>query len=94
MSFQYELIVTCAIAALAIMHIINLQRRIMDMRKRQRALRKSLDVPRNSTAKPSSGADGSPDLGLDSNDRRYSNFILALLILMLIWMGYRIWMEI
>lgn len=90
MAWDFELALFCGIAALAIMRIMDLRRRV----RRVRELRSIAQRPADSNRDPESA----PNLksGDPANDTRWraSDWaIVALLVLALLWFAWRIWME-
>jgi len=89
---DYELAISCALAALAILRIIDLRRKWLRVRKQLRSIENPVDAPRES-AEPSQASPRSPhELGNESAGLFSDRLIVFLLILAVLWFGGRIWM--
>ena len=93
MSLEYELIVTCAIAALAIMFVFRQRRRIRALRDRHQSHPTTPDRSADETINSLTEGDGSDDASQSAADRQYYRIIVTILVLALIWFGYRIWTD-
>lgn len=93
MQFDYELITVCAIAALAIMLIIDQRRKIVASRKRHRLMQDVLQGRIDPASLRAQADSQPPDPRKVKADRRYYYFVMTLLILVLLWSTYRIWTE-
>lgn len=93
MLLDYELAVSCALAALAILRIIHLRRKWLRVREQRRSIGNAVDASRDPTATKQTGARSSQDLGDENVGQAYDRLIVVLLILALLWFGGRIWLE-
>ena len=94
MFLDYELAISCALAALVILHIIHLRRKWLRVREQRRSIGNAVDTSRDPTWINQAGARHSQDVGNQSSGRSYDRVIVILLVLALLWFGGRIWMEI
>ncbi len=93
MLLDYELAISCALAALAILHLIDLRRKGLKVRQQQRSNENAVGASRDPTITNQAGAPSSQGPGNDSLGHWYHQLIVVLLILALIWFGGRIWVE-
>ena len=93
MLLDYELVISCALAAVAILRIIDQRRRMLRLRERLRSVRTGMEPSHDAAATKQGGARASQDL----HDERMGHFgdrlVVLLLVLALLWFGGRIWME-
>lgn len=93
MLLDYELAVSCALAALAILYIIDLRRKWLKVREQLRTNENAVAAPRDPTIPHRAGAPNSQEPRNDNPGHWYHRLIVVLLILALIWFGSRIWIE-
>ena len=93
MLLDYELAISCALAALAILYIVDLRRRWLRVREQLPSNENAVDLPGDPTATNQAGAQSAREPGSDDPGRWYHRLIVVLLILALIWFGGRIWVE-
>ncbi len=93
MLWDYELAISCGLAAIAVLHVMDLRRRGRRLRDLQRIGKRPVDdnkdrmVTQNSTI--GDARDPADEVRLRTSDR----LILLLLVLALFWFAWRIWME-
>lgn len=90
---DYELIISCALGALVILHIINTRRRILRMRERLRSAANPIDVARAPPVANMADVQSLDDLADEAKWRLHDRLIVLLLILALLWFAGRIWLE-
>ena len=90
---DYELIISCALGALVIMHIINTRRRILRVRERLRSAANPLDVSRAPPLANKADVQSFDDVADEAKWRSHDRLIVLLLILALLWFTGRIWLE-
>ena len=91
MVLDYELAISCALAALAILYIIDRRRKWLKVREQLRSNANAVVAPRDPTFSNRAGAGSSEEPGNDNPGHWYHRVIVVLLILALIWFGGRIW---
>ena len=91
MLLDYELAISCALAALAILRIIHLRRRWLRVREQLRSIKNPIDAPRESAPASQASTRNAHDRGNESADLFYDRLIVLLLILAVLWFGGRIW---
>jgi hypothetical protein len=93
MRFEYELIVFCGIIALGVVHLIDMRLRWLKNRKTLRARAKDGSAERGSGEGAQPGTDAPLPAHGSRNGERFHRFVMALLILALIWSGILVWVE-
>ena len=93
MRFEYELIVFCGIIALGVVHLIDMRRQWLKNRKTLRARAKDGSAEQGSGEGPQPGTDAPLPAHGSRNGERFHRFVMALLILALIWSGILVWVE-
>jgi len=89
---DYELAISCALAALAILRIVHLRRRWLRVREQLRSIKNPIDASRESAPASQASARNAHDRGKDSAELFYDRLIVLLLVLAVLWFGGRIWM--
>jgi hypothetical protein len=93
MRFEYELIVFCGIIALGVVHLIDMRLRWLKNRKTLLARAKDGSVEQGSGEGAQPGT-GTPQPAHGSrNGERFHRFVMAMLILALIWSGILVWVR-
>lgn len=93
MVWDFELAISCGLAALAIMHIMNLRRRVCRMRELQSIAQRPADGNHDPKSAPNLTTGDAGDPANDTRLRASDWLIVALLVLALLWFAWRIWME-
>ena len=91
MLLDYELAISCALAALAILRIVHLRRRWLRVREQLRSIKNPIDASRESAPASRASTRSPHDRGNESADLFYDRLIVLLLILAVLWFGGRIW---
>lgn len=91
MSLDYELAISCALAALAILRILHLRRKALGVREKRRSIKKTVDALQKSTMTSQTSPRSPVDRGDESSGRFYDRLIVLLLIVAVLWFGGRIW---
>ena len=93
MLLDYELAISCALAALAILRIVHLRRKWHRVCERRRTIESNGDAPRGSSASRQTDPQDVDDLRNEDTGLFDDRLIMLLLILALLWFGGRIWMA-
>ena len=93
MLLDYELAISCALAALAILRILHQRRRLLRLRERLRSVRTGIDPSHDAAATKQVGARVTQDLHDERMGHSGDRLVVLLLVLALLWFGTRIWME-
>ena len=93
MLLDYELVISCALAAVAILYIIDQRRRLLRLRERLRSVRTGMDASHDAAATKQVRARASQDLHDERMGHSGDRLVVLLLVLALLWFGARIWME-
>ena len=93
MFLNYELAISCALAALVIMHIIHMRRKWLRLREQRRSIENQVNASRESAQTNLASLQKPPALNEERAELFYHRFIMLLLILALLWFAGRIWME-
>jgi len=91
---DYELAIACAVAALAIMRIVQLRLRWLKAREQLRSIKNPVDASRESAKTDQANARSPHALGNEKKDHFYDRLIVLLLVLAVLWSGGRIWMGV
>ena len=93
MLLDYELAISCALIAVAILRIIDQRRRLLRLRERLRSVRTGMDPSHDVAATKQVEARASQDLDDERMGHSGDRLVVLLLVLALLWFGGRIWME-
>lgn len=93
MRFEYELIVICGIIALGFVHLIDMWLRSRKNRDILRARAKDGSAEKESRDAAQPGIDIHRPVQGARNGERFHRFVMALLILALIWCSILVWVE-
>ena len=87
---KYELAILCALAALAIMRIISQRQRLRRQRDLRRTTWHGIDASQDLSAIEQAIAQKAKHLEDEPAQRKYDNFVILVLILVLFWLGARL----
>ena len=93
MLLDYELVISCALVAVAILRIIDQRRRLLRLRERLRSVRTGMDASHDAAATKRVGLPRPQDLDDECMGHSGDRLVVLLLVLALLWFGARIWME-
>ena len=93
MLLDYELAISCALAAVAILRIIDRRRRLPRLRDRLPSVRTGMDPSHDAATTKQVGARASHDLQDERMGNSGDRLAVLVLLLALLWFGSRIWME-
>jgi len=90
---DYELAISCALAALVILRIIHLHQELRRLRDLRRFMESSINGPRDPTGKSQAAAQDSQERPAGKPWPLYDRLIVLVLILALLWFAGRIWLQ-
>ena len=93
MFLDYELAISCALAALVILRIIHLHQELRRQRELRRLMESSINRPRDPTGKNQAATQDSKARPAGKPWPLYDRLIVLVLILALLWFAGRIWLQ-
>ena len=93
MLLDYELAISCALAAVAILRLVHLRREWRRVREKLNLVAKSADDLRDTEMAKRAGKHISPPKSAGTQGLFVDRLIICLLVIALLWFGGRIWMQ-
>ena len=90
---DYELAISCALAALVILRIIHLHQASLRLRERLRLIKSGINRPHDPAGLSQATAHDSVDRSEKKRWPPYDRLIVLVLILALLWFAGRIWLP-